>query len=116
MISRSPDGSLSSARHTASTWSSRRSGAPGNVPTLTVIPALDLSGTPGAAPSLVEVLELDLSGTVTAVGTTTVTIKTSTATTAYTVTTSSDIDKNGEATLSALTVGDAVTYIEANKA
>jgi hypothetical protein len=53
---------------------------------------------------------LDLSGTVTAVGTTTVTIKTSTATTAYTVTTSSDIDKNGEATLSALAVGDAVTF------
>jgi hypothetical protein len=53
---------------------------------------------------------LSLSGTVTAVGTTSVTIKTSTATTAYSVTSSSDIDKNGEATLSALAVGDAVTF------
>ncbi|MDX6255450.1 MAG: hypothetical protein QOJ11_1784 [Frankiales bacterium] len=53
---------------------------------------------------------LSLSGTVSAVGTTSVTIKTSTATTAYTVTSSSDIDKNGEATLSALAVGDAVTF------
>lgn len=53
---------------------------------------------------------LSLSGTVTAVGTGTVTIKTATATTTYTVTGASDIDKNGEATLSALAVGDAVTF------
>jgi len=53
---------------------------------------------------------LDLSGTVTAVTATTVTIKTSTATTTYTVTSASDIDKNGEATVSSLAVGDAVTF------
>jgi hypothetical protein len=39
-----------------------------------------------------------------------VTIQTSTGTTTYAVTSSSDIDKNGEATLSDLAVGDAVTF------
>jgi hypothetical protein len=53
---------------------------------------------------------LDLSGTVTAVGPSTVTIKTSTGTTAYKVDSNSDIDKNGESSLSKLTVGDAVTF------
>lgn len=53
---------------------------------------------------------LDLSGTVTAVGSSTVTIKTSTATTVYTVTSSGDIDPNGEASLSSIAVGDAVTF------
>jgi hypothetical protein len=53
---------------------------------------------------------LTLSGTVTAVGSSDVTIKTSTATTTYAVTSSSDIDKNGEASLSSLAVGDAVTF------
>jgi hypothetical protein len=53
---------------------------------------------------------LDLSGTVTAVGTSSVTIKTSTGTVQYAVSTSSDIDKNGESTLSKLVVGDAVTF------
>ena len=53
---------------------------------------------------------LDLSGTVTAVGTSTVTIKTSSGTTVYSVTAASDIDKNGEATLSKLAVGDAVRF------
>jgi hypothetical protein len=53
---------------------------------------------------------LDLSGTVTAVGTGSVTIKTATATTEYAVSATSDIDKNGEATLSDLVVGDAVTF------
>jgi hypothetical protein len=55
---------------------------------------------------------LNLSGTVTAVDTAanTITIKTATATTVYTVTSSSDIDKNGEAALSALAAGDAVTF------
>ena len=53
---------------------------------------------------------LDLSGTVTAVGTSSVTIKTSSGTTVYTVTGSSDIDKNGEATLSQLKAGDAVRF------
>lgn len=53
---------------------------------------------------------LDLSGTVTAVGSSTVTIKTSAGTKSYTVTSSSDIDKNGEATLKDLAVGDAVTF------
>lgn len=52
-----------------------------------------------------------LSGTVTAVGSSSVTIKASTGTTTtYAVTSSSDIDKNGEATLSDLKVGDSVTY------
>lgn len=53
---------------------------------------------------------LDLSGTVTAVTSSSVTIKTSTGTTTYAVTSTSDIDKNGEATLSALAVGDQVTF------
>jgi len=53
---------------------------------------------------------LSMSGTVTAVGTNTVTIKTSTGTTVYTVTGNSDIDKNGEASLPALKVGDAVKF------
>ncbi|MDP9094768.1 MAG: hypothetical protein M3N95_17975 [Actinomycetota bacterium] len=51
-----------------------------------------------------------LSGTVTAVGSASVTIRTSTATTTYQVTSASDIDKNGEAQLSNLVVGDAVTF------
>jgi hypothetical protein len=54
---------------------------------------------------------LDLSGTVTAVGTSSVTIKTAAgAVTTYTVDSSSDIDKSGEAQLSSLVAGDAVTY------
>jgi hypothetical protein len=43
---------------------------------------------------------------VTAVGRSTVTI----GSTTYTVSTASDIDKNGESTLSSVTVGDAVTF------
>jgi Cu/Ag efflux protein CusF len=54
--------------------------------------------------------QLALSGTVTAVGSNSVTIKTSTATTQYVVDANSDIDKNGEATLADLKVGDAVTF------
>jgi hypothetical protein len=50
------------------------------------------------------------SGTVTAVGNASVTIKTSTGTVTYGVTSTSDIDKNGEAQLSDLKVGDAVTF------
>lgn len=53
---------------------------------------------------------LDLSGTVTAVGTSSMTIKTATATTVYAVTSASDVDKNGEAALKDLAVGDAVTF------
>ena len=53
---------------------------------------------------------LALRGTVTAVSASSVTIKTSTATTAYSVTSACDIDKNGEATASALVVGDKVTF------
>jgi hypothetical protein len=53
---------------------------------------------------------LPLSGTVTAVGTDSVTIKTSSGTSTYVVTSASDIDKNGEAQLSDLAVGDAVTF------
>ncbi|MDT0264092.1 hypothetical protein [Jatrophihabitans lederbergiae] len=50
------------------------------------------------------------SGTVSAVGTNSVTIKTTAGTTTYGVTSTSDIDKNGEAQLSNLAVGDAVTF------
>jgi hypothetical protein len=53
---------------------------------------------------------LPLSGTVTAVGTSSVTIKTSAGTTTYKVDGNSDIDKNGEAQLSSLKVGDAVRF------
>ena len=53
---------------------------------------------------------LNLSGTVTAVGTSSVTIKTATATTTYKVDANSDIDKNGESSLSKLAAGDAVTF------
>jgi hypothetical protein len=54
--------------------------------------------------------DLGLTGTVTAVGSSSVTIKTSTATTTYQVDGNSDIDKNGEAKLSDLKVGDAVRF------
>lgn len=53
---------------------------------------------------------LGLTGTVTAVGSSSVTVKTSTATTTYKVDGNSDIDKNGEAKLSDLKVGDAVRF------
>lgn len=53
---------------------------------------------------------LSLSGTVTAVTGSSVTIKTATARTTYAVASTSDIDKNGEAQLSDLVVGDAVTF------
>ncbi len=54
---------------------------------------------------------LSLRGTVTAVGAHTVTIKTSGgAVETYQVDSQSDIDKNGEAQLSSLAVGDAVRY------
>ena len=53
---------------------------------------------------------LGLTGTVTAVGSSSVTINTSTATTTYQVDGNSDIDKNGEAKLSDLKVGDAVRF------
>jgi hypothetical protein len=53
---------------------------------------------------------LSSSGTVTAVGASTVDIRTSSGTTTYAVTSSTDIDKNGEATVSDLAVGDAVTF------
>lgn len=57
-------------------------------------------GHPGCAHALGK------SGTVTAVGAHSVTISGTT----YAVTSSSDIDKNGEATLSSLAVGDRVTF------
>jgi hypothetical protein len=53
---------------------------------------------------------LSQSGAVTAVGSSSVTIQTSSGTTPYAVTSTSDIDKNGEASLSDLAVGDAVTF------
>jgi hypothetical protein len=53
---------------------------------------------------------LNQTGTVTKVSTSSVTIKTSAATTTYAVNSKSDIDKNGEAKLSDLKVGDAVRF------
>lgn len=54
---------------------------------------------------------LDQSGTVSAVGSASVTITASSGTaTTYTVVANSDIDKNGEAALSNLAVGDKVTF------
>lgn len=53
---------------------------------------------------------LGRSGTVTALTGSSVTIKTASGTTTYAVTPSSDIDKNGEAALSDLVVGDAVRF------
>lgn len=43
-------------------------------------------------------------------GTSSVTIKTASGTTEYSVTSNSDIDKNGESTLSNLAAGDVVTF------
>jgi hypothetical protein len=60
--------------------------------------------TPGAATGTPP--GLPLSGTVTALGASTVTI----GTTSYPVTSTTDIDKNGEAALSSLAVGDSVTF------
>jgi hypothetical protein len=57
---------------------------------------------------------LNLSGTVTAVGSSSVTIKTGSDTTTYKVDSNSDIDKNGEAQLSSLKVGDAVRFSASN--
>lgn len=54
--------------------------------------------------------ELKLNGTVTAVGSGSVTIKTSSGAATYTVDADSDIDKNGEATLADLAVGDKVRF------
>jgi hypothetical protein len=53
---------------------------------------------------------LDHTGTVTKVGTNSVTIKSGSTATTYAVTSNSDIDKNGEAKLSDLKVGDAVRF------
>ena len=53
---------------------------------------------------------MDLSGTVSAVGSGSVTIKTSSATTTYTIDSASDVDKNGEAKVADLGVGDAVRF------
>ena len=76
----------------------------GSSSTAPAAPGNSSSTAPAAPPAL------PLSGTVTAVGSASVTIQTSTGTTTYAVTSSSDIDKNGEATLSDLAVGDAVTF------
>lgn len=63
-------------------------------------------GGPGGAMPAGPRAGLPDSGTVTAVGSSSVTIDGK----AYAVTSNSDIDKNGEASLSALAVGDKVTY------
>ena len=61
---------------------------------------------PAGVPTRLTNQGLPKSGTVTAVATDSVTIDG----TVYAVTSSSDIDKNGEATLSSLAVGDKVTF------
>jgi hypothetical protein len=71
--------------------------------------AQENDGAPGSQEA--RAAALGLSGTVTAVGADTVSIKTSAgATTVYKVDNTSDIDKNGEATLGDLVAGDAVRY------
>lgn len=66
-------------------------------------PASPTGGPPGGGADLMALLD---SGIVIAIGTSSVTI----GTTVYAVDSSSDIDKNGESTLSALAVGDAVRF------
>ncbi len=61
------------------------------------------NGTPGGRMSFT-------TGTVTAVGSNSVTIKTGNGTTTCGVTAASDVDKNGEAQLSDLKVGDEVRF------
>ena len=87
------------AAGSSSSSSSSTNTAPGAVP----------GGTPqgpGAPPGDA----LPLHGTVTAIGASSVTIKTSSGTATYSVTSSSDIEKNGKTTLSALAVGDNVAF------
>jgi len=74
-------------------------------------PAVVTAATPAASPCTSGAdgqrgLSLTNSGTVTAVGSASVTI----GTTVYAVGSNSDIDKNGESTLSALSLGDKVTF------
>ena len=66
------------------------------------------AGPPGGGP---RGMALSSSGTVTAVGTSSITI----GSTIYAVDSSSDIDKNGEATLSNLAVGDTVRFSTVTK-
>ena len=75
------------------------------------MPGIDNSATvvwPGRAGG--GVAALTLTGTVTAVGSSSVTIRTASGAATYAVTANSDIDKNGEAKLSDLKVGDAVRF------
>jgi hypothetical protein len=66
---------------------------------------------PPAAPRTGAPYGLGQSGTVTAVGSASVTITSSSgAATTYAVGANSDIDKNGEAVLSSLAIGDKVTF------
>ena len=93
-------GSLTAGASTTSTTTPQTAAGPSNATPRTP------PGFPGGASGY----GLNESGTVTAVGTSSVTIKTSTGTTTYAVNSGSDIDKNGEASLSSLKVGDAVTF------
>ena len=108
---------IANAATSGSSASSGSSSSSSTSPTSPASPAYGGGAPPGTAPSAPGGAPpggayhgLPLSGTVSAVGTDSVTIKTSTATTTYAVTSSSDIDKNGEATLSDLAPGDAVTF------
>ena len=90
---------------TAATATTSGSTTSGSTPSGSTASGSATSAPPSGTPATTSP-GLPLSGTVTAVGASTVTI----GTTTYTVGTTSDIDKNGESTLSSLAVGDAVTF------
>jgi hypothetical protein len=96
-------GGLGIANAASSTGSTSPSTSP------SVVAPYGGSGSSSGAPWPGGARALPMSGTVTAVTANSVTIKTSSATTTFAVTSASDIDKNGEAALSDLSVGDAVT-------
>ena len=95
-----------SAATTTSTASTGNTGSGGVSSSTSPAPGSGSQGS-GAPPGGVA---LPLHGTVTAVGASSVTIKTSSGTTTYAVTGSSDIEKNGKVTVSALAVGDDVAF------
>ena len=100
--------SSSSTAASGSTSTSNGSSPSANAPPPT--PQYGSAPPSGSLPPTGTARGLPDNGTVTAVGSSSVTIKTSSGTTTYAVTSTSDIDKNGEAQLSDLAVGDTVTF------
>jgi hypothetical protein len=98
--------SASAATTTSTTAATGNSGSGGSSSTSSTVPGSGRQR-PGAPPGAAA---LPLHGTITAVGDSSVTIKTSTGTTTYAVTSTSDIEKKGKTTLSALSVGDTVAF------